>query len=252
MKKSTTSQKSATLTNLKWSNTKTKFAFLAGVNRGITPQQVTKLAESINKMGVIRPVVVAWINFINGKKDLYIIDGQHLYLALLRMNAPIPYVELEINNKQELVETIALLNSSSKSWTMQDYVTAWSNLHPDYIKLNQYFQQYDFELNILASVLSNQDVSGASTKTIKKGTFRIKDESQAKVALDCMTDLFKIMDRGSRYEIKYLCSEYFKFYRSAKNYNHQRFIQNIKKNKRKFDLATQESGKLVKLFQTCC
>ena len=241
-----------TLKNMKWSSVKTKFSLLAGINRPVTPQQVTKIADSSSKITIIRPVVVAVVNFINGKEERYIIDGQHLYMALLRLNLDIPYVEINVSNKQELVETIALLNSSSKAWNMQDYVTAWSNLSPDYVKLNHYYQQYDFELNILASVLSHSDPTYKVTTTIKNGTFKIKNENQAKEILDYLTDLFKVLNRGSRYEIKYLCSEYVKFYRSSKNYNHTKFINNIKKNKAKLDLANLEAGKLVKVFQTFC
>ena len=47
-------------------NSKTKLLLLAGINRPIIPAQVTKLAKSIDKMGFIRPIVVAKISFISG------------------------------------------------------------------------------------------------------------------------------------------------------------------------------------------
>ena len=45
-------------------NSKQSFSYLAGIIRPINPAQVTKLAESVIKMGVIRPVVVAELSFI--------------------------------------------------------------------------------------------------------------------------------------------------------------------------------------------
>lgn len=238
--------------NIKYTNANTKLSLLAGINRPIKPQQVTKLAESVNAMGIIRPVVISEFSFINGKKEKYIIDGQHLSMSLMRNNMTIPYVEISISNKQELIECIALLNSSSKSWTMQDYVVAWSNINPDFIKLNEYFTKYDFELNILASILSNCEIGSTGTASIKKGTFKIKNENQGKLALDYLTDLFKVISRGNRYETRYMCSEFWKFYRNAKNYNHAKFISNVKKNKAKLELISLETGKLAKVFQTYC
>lgn len=240
------------LMNMRFSTSRSIFHLLAGINRPIKPSQVTVLSKSVEQIMCNRPIIVAYIDFLPGPKGYYIIDGQHLFFALIRLDSQIPYVEIPIKNKQELVEAIALFNATSKSWTMQDYVTAWSNLHPDYVKLNDYFQQYDFELNILASILANTEINTASTKLIKQGTFRIRNENQAKVVLDYMTDIFKVLDRGGRYETKYLCSEYFRFYRGSKSYNHQKFMQNLRKNKSKLDFAVQESGKLAKVFQSYC
>ena len=135
---------------------------------------------------------------------------------------------------------------------MQDYVTAWSNINPDFIKLNEYFAKYDFEFVILASILSNTDMRHRGTEIIKKGTFKIKDENASKQALDYLTDLFNVIKRGNRYEIKYFCSEFWKFYRTNKSYNHAKFMANVKKNKTKLESAIVENGQLVKLFQSYC
>ena len=41
--------------------------YLAGINRPIIPYHVTKLAQALTMMGVIRPIVIANISFIDGK-----------------------------------------------------------------------------------------------------------------------------------------------------------------------------------------
>ena len=102
------------------------FSYLAGINRPINPAQVTKLAESVKTLGILRPVIVAELQFISGKLIKYIIDGQHLFNSLLRNNMDIPYITIKIENKVQLVESIALLNASSKNWSIIDYVTSWS------------------------------------------------------------------------------------------------------------------------------
>lgn len=244
----------STLKEIKWlgENAKNTFSYLAGINRPIYPAQVTKLANSINNMGIVRPVIVAEVSFINGKKTKYIVDGQHLFNALIRNGMDIPYVTVNINDKKQLVETIALLNASSKSWTLLDYITAWSSLNENYVKLNHYFQVYDIELSILAGIISdaNSFTSGGSiAKKIKDGSFTVVNEKENVKIVDYLTDVLKIIPRMNRYENRYACSEFYKFVRGNMNYNHEKFISLLKKNKDKFVLATQGEGKLSDLFK---
>lgn len=237
-----------------WATEKTKISFhyLTGINRGIIPSQVTKLVNSILKMGNIRPIVVAKLSFLSGKMEYYIVDGQHLYNALLRLGWDIPYVIIEVKDKQDLVNKIALLNSSSKTWSIQDFVTAWSSLVPDYVKLNRYFQIYDIELNITASILSNVTVTNGSiiSKRIKSGEFVIQDEDKNVDILNGLTDILKIIPRLNRFENRFVCSEYVNFRRTAgSSYNHKSFLKNLDKNKQKFILATHEQEQLADMFR---
>ncbi len=230
-------------------DSKQSFSYLAGINRPINPAQVTKLAESVIKMGIIRPVVIAYISFIDGIKKPYIIDGQHLFNALIRNNMDIPFVVIDIKDKTDLVEKIALLNASSKNWSMLDYITAWASLSNDYVKLNHYYQVYDIDLCTLATILLGQSVDGSSTvKTIKNGKFKVVDEKLNVSILDYVTDLLKVIPRMARNDNRYTTREYIKFLRTTKTYNHKKFLDNLKKNKKEFILATQEEGKLVELF----
>jgi len=230
-------------------DSKQSFSYLAGINRPVNPGQVTKLAESVNKMGIIRPVVVAYISFVDGIKKPYIIDGQHLFNALIRNNMDIPYVTIEVKDKKDLVEKIALLNASSKNWSMVDYITAWSSLSQDYVKLNHYYQVYDVDLCTLATILLGGSVDGGGTvRTIKNGQFKIVDEKFNVSILDYVTDLLKVIPRMARNDNRYASREYVKFLRSTKTYNHKKFIENLKKSKKEFILATQQEGKLVELF----
>ena len=230
-------------------DSKQSFSYLAGINRAINPAQVTKLAQSVIKMGIIRPVVVAYISFIDGKKKLFIIDGQHLFNALIRNNMDIPYVIIDVKDKIDLVEKIALLNASSKNWTMLDYITAWASLSQDYVKLNHYYQVYDIDLATLATILMGGSVDGSGTvRTIKSGKFKVIDEKLNVSILDYVTDLLKVIPRMARNDNRYTTREYIKFLRTTKTYNHKKFIENVKKSKKEFILATQEEGKLVELF----
>lgn len=227
-----------------------KFNYLAGINRPINPGQVTKLAKSLELMGVIRPIVIAELSFVNGKASKYIIDGQHIFNALIRLGWEIPYVIIQVSDKQDLVEKIAMLNASSKTWSMQDYVTAWSSLREDYVKLNHYFQVYDFEITELAAILMGNSRGGGNiTKVLKAGEFRIINEQKNISILNNVTDMLKVVPRMNRFENRYAVKEYVKFLRGTNNYNHKGFIAKLQKNKEKFILATQEEGKLHELFE---
>lgn len=239
--------------HIKWlrkNSPRSLFKFLTGINRNIIPKQVTSISTSVEKMGVVRPVIVAKLSFITGKLEHYIIDGQHLFNACIRLNIDIPYIEIEVKDQKDLVEKIALLNSSSKSWSMQDYVTAWASLIPDYVKLNKYFEVYDIEFTILAAILSNSNAKTGITmgKVIKNGTFKVKNEAKNVELLNYLTDALSIVDRLSRYENRYFCSEYIDYVRNYPNYNHQAFLKQLKAKKERVLLATQGDGKLSDIF----
>lgn len=227
------------------------FNYLAGINRPIAPSQVTTLAKSIEKIGITRPVVVTKISFITGKPLKYIIDGQHLFNACIRIGCDVPYTEIEVKDKKDLVQKIALLNSSSRSWTILDYVTAWASLVPDYVKLNHYFQVYDIELSAIAAILSEDLLtSGAGVgRKIKNGSFKILNEKENVRIIDHLTDVLKIIPRMNRFENRYTCSEYVKFLRTTPKYDHNKFLAKLEKNKEKFILATQEPKLLSDLFK---
>jgi hypothetical protein len=244
------------LTAIKWLSpqSKVKLNLLPGINRAVITHQVNKIADSVKKMGILRAVIVAELDFITGKKGLYVIDGQHLMFALIRLGYDIPYITIKITNQQELVETIALLNSSSKSWVLNDYVTAWGSLKNDYKKLNHYANNvYSIEISMVASVLSGNVLTtgGSVTRMIKNGTFAIRNEKKAITLLDYLTDALDVVARMNRYENRYFCSEYVKYVKEeGADYNHDVFIRKLKKNKDLISMAIQGNGKLIEKFKT--
>ena len=79
-------------------DSKKGFNLLAGINRPITPAQVSKMAESIQYFNdILRPVIVCKVNFLDGIEKTYIVDGQHLYMACMRLKIDIPYLEIKVN-----------------------------------------------------------------------------------------------------------------------------------------------------------
>jgi hypothetical protein len=230
------------------------FSVLAGINRAIVPSHVTKLANSLEKMGVVRPVVVSTIDFVDGSKKTYIIDGQHLYHALMRMGWDIPYTEIVIKDSVDLAEHLALLNASSKSWSMRDYITVWANVNKDYVKLNKYFNTYDIELNQLADVLMNNSCNANSnnviSRVIKRGEFTIDDEKRSVYLLNCVTDALKIIPRMDRLSNKMFISSFVNFINTCVKYDHAQFMSSLKVHKDKFKLSTQDQEEFKKLLKS--
>ena len=228
------------------------FKFMEGINREIRPAQVTVLAKSISKMGILRPVIVADLYF-NGLNGTYIIDGQHLFFALMRENLDIPYIKIEIKDAEELVERTALLNSSSKSWMLKDYVQIWSFIRPDYKKLSHYFNQYDLEMQTIASVLNNKSASGGGANTIiKNGTFTVKDESRAIKTLDYVTDVLKCVPRMDRISNKFFVGAYIEFLtQNTASYDHKKFCTYLKSHKQKLTFVNGDKDNIFSFFNEC-
>ena len=228
------------------------FDFLISLIRRIVPAQVTKLAQSINKMGVIRPIVVAEFTYL-GKKGLYIIDGQHLYHALLRNNMDFPYVEIKIDGDRDLVEKIALLNSSSKSWTLLDYIQAWTFVNPHYKTLMKYFNTYDLEILQIASILHSNKVSVMAdsniSKVIKNGEFNVINEQKCIELFDCITDTLKIIPRMDRMSNKTFVSAYVDYYNSTKDYDHEQFLEFLENNIKELKFVTIDKDTLANFLK---
>jgi len=235
------------LFDIKWltADSKQGFLLLDCLNREIKPHQVSKLAESVDKIGIIRPVVVAELIY-KGKKGLYIVDGQHLYFALLRHNLPIPYRIITVSDDTDLVEKLALMNNSSKSWTLIDYIQAWSYIQSDYKVLVKYFNTYDLELSTLGNILYGK-IDNIS-RLIKTGNFKIKNEENAVKIMDCTTDLLKVLPRQDRGTNRQLVNGYITFLYNNDKYNHKKFMISIKKNIKKLENINLSSDNIADIF----
>jgi hypothetical protein len=227
------------------------FSLLAGINRPILPSQVGKLAESIKQMGIIRPVVVAEIAFITGAPTMYIIDGQHLYHACIRQKVNVPYVQIAVKDHQDLVEKIALLNSSSKSWTMDDYILAWASLKEDYKKLQELTNTYPLSVETIAGVMSDT-ISGGDRKLLKKGNFAIRKEGYNRAILDKLTEVLDVVNTKNMRLNREICRSFVTFYRSIdEHYVHAEFVAYIRSNQHKVILFSerQEIQKFMFAFK---
>jgi len=210
---------------LKHTNNYGMFSLLP-MNRNINSKHVQTMIKSIRKMGVIRPVVICKTNCVEGVTKTYIVDGQHLATALEREKLDIPYVEIDVENELDLVDKMAHMNNSSKSWQLMDYVNAYKTLIPDYHKLFKWKNLYDIEPLMLACIAYGDtiNITGMS-KIIKSGEFSITNKKAEQMCKD-FNDLFIEIGRADRW-IKHQFLGV--FIRKYDSYDHRKSLSNIKK-----------------------
>ena len=201
-----------------------KFAILP-MNRGVDSKHVQKMIASIRKMGVLRCVITCTTDIIEGVKKTYIIDGQHLATALEREGQPIPCVDIKIESEEDLIEKMAYLNNSSKSWDLMNYINAWKMIRPDYMKLFKWKNMYDIEITMLAIIGVNNAGFRHNTTAIKTGTFKITNPVAEQMCKDFNDIFLKIGMSDRAIKFQFLSA----FMQAYGNYNHQQVIVNLDK-----------------------
>jgi hypothetical protein len=201
-----------------------KFAVLP-MNRGIDSKHVQKMIASIRKMGVLRCVITTTTNIIEGETKRYIIDGQHLATALEREGMPIPFVDIKVESEEDLIEKMAYLNNSSKSWDLMNYINSWKMIRPDYMKLFKWKNMYDIEITMLAAIGINNAGIKYSTQCIKTGNFKITNPN-AEDMCKAFNDIFLKIGMSERsVKFQFLTA----FLQAYGNYNHERVVANLDK-----------------------
>lgn len=92
-----------------------KFKLLDG-NRTIKPSHVQKLVYSMTNKYIAVPVIVNERN--------QIIDGQHRIAACRELKKPFHYIQIDGLSLRD----VQILNSSSKNWSLNDYMNSYIDL----------------------------------------------------------------------------------------------------------------------------
>lgn len=218
-----------------------KFSILP-MNREIKSAHVQTMADSIKKMGVIRPAVCVETDLVEGSKKRYIIDGQHMAKALEGMGMKIPYILITVDSEEDLVEQMGLLNSTSKSWVLGDYVNAYKTLKPSYKTLFKLRNLYNMEYGILAGLGSldiTYDTAVGST-AIKDGSFKINNPKFEKQCKD-LHEIFSEI-KGINYWLK---RKFFRaFVATEDGYDLPKIKANVKKHKKQLEVMGIEDESL--------
>jgi hypothetical protein len=202
-----------------------KFSYLP-MNREVQASHVESMVKSLRKMGCIRDVIVVYTNILEGIYKTYIVDGQHLFNGLIRENMAIAYRTITVKTEKDLVENMAALNNTSKSWKLLDYINAYKVIYTDYMKLLKYINMYNLEPTMIAMIgTKNYKHSGGLSKLIKSGDFTItnnKTEEMCKAFSDIFIKIGKA-DRWVKFNfLDVFATEY-------DTYNHATTLKNVEK-----------------------
>lgn len=237
------------LKNLQFIPSSIPLKSLEGLQRPIITTHGNTLAKSMKSMGNIRPVIVVKLKEKNNKYAYYVLDGQHNYTALLSLKVTeIPIVEIVIKDIPNLVQTIALLNSSSKSWSLKDYVHAWSNIHPDYNLLKGLYDKYDIELSIVAAVCTGANLGNATpaTRLIKSGEFRILNLVESEQKLSDINEILNELPRMDRAANRYFILSLISVFNEIKygRVEHKKLLNYVKNNREILKFALNNVNQL--------
>lgn len=222
-----------------------KFAILP-MNRGIDSKHVQKMIASIRKMGVVRCVITCTTDMIEGIKKTYIIDGQHLAMALEREGQPIPCIDISVVSEEDLIEKMAYLNNSSKSWDLMNYINAWKMIRPDYMKLFKWKNMYDIEISMLAMIGVNSTGFKSNSSKIKTGDFTISNP-KAEEMCKAFNDIFLKIGMSDRaVKFQFLAA----FMQAYGKYDHKKVMANIDKHLKTVKLISNAEETAVYIRKT--
>jgi len=161
-------------------------------NRDIQPRHVEKMQKSVLDCGILRMPVLGDVSAFDNRK-LVIIDGQHLCKALTQLD-PANYVNdvhciIKVYlSKEELINDVAKLNNTQKSWNDADYLYAWVKYGKDnlnhYAEYSDLYNQYqNFEDIPLAFLI---DLFVKDKNDFKEGKLEFIDrEHSMKILIIC-------------------------------------------------------------------
>jgi hypothetical protein len=187
-------------------------------NRNLKTGHISKLQQSISAdpyLAEINPILV------NDKME--IIDGQHRFEAIKRLQLPVHYIKLadvDLSHVQKL-------NANTRVWSNLDYARSYTELgNANYAKVLTYHQNYKmFGIDYVISLLGGQYTGSAVTQSFKDGKFIVKDEKNTKTILNYLVDIGEFFPD---YKLTTFCRAFRKIYRTGK-YNHKRFLMKLKK-----------------------
>lgn len=148
-------------------------------NRKINKEHAMSILDSINTYGMLRLPVLAKLLYDKGR--LAIADSQHgLYgLGTIMSSKDVQEcIVVDCENKKDVIDLIAKLNTTSKSWKNEDFLSAWLKFGAD----NEHYAKYkmidnsqresDISLSKVLDIFVKKDGS------FKKGNIRFVDNIQ--------------------------------------------------------------------------
>lgn len=211
-----------------------------GLNRVVDWKHVKRMAESVVRNGLTRDVIVMWDKIL---KKYIIIDGQHLYEALMQLNHN---VECRVVEPTDFTRFMIDLNNTSKPFSLKVYIESWAKSgKKDYQTILDKAKETKIQHSVLLMAYSLRQ-RGESTEMAKNGTFEIVDRQYSETLIGYIKDCLTFLPNTRAFN-----ESLFKVIKSEK-YNHTKMIVNLDKYVPKTKFGTGEKQifeELMKIYK---
>ena len=168
-----------------------EYKFLDNFNRNPNKQHVDSIIASLKLFGGD----TAWVTVIEtkafGKKELYIIDGQHTSLASEQSGIPVNVIIIRLTNDTVLGVTqyMAMKNSISKEWSTDVYLNAYSeNGIREYKLFALLKKQHKLTMTDLLYIFLGNG-GAKENKAFKSGEMKFLDEAKSLKLLKALLEV---------------------------------------------------------------
>lgn len=165
-----------------------KFQYWVNINRDLDMKHVKAIMTLMAIYGFLGEIIVVKVKF-RGFVEYYIADGQHRLKAAELLNIPYKYsiVDLTSKSKEEVLEFISGLNTSSKGWKLETFLRAFAGLgKSEYKEVLRMSEKHKIKLT---NVLDLYTASKMDYKGVKKGSLRLIKSSVAEKRAKQITEL---------------------------------------------------------------
>ena len=155
-------------------------------NRDVANAHVKEITKSIKQHGFKGVIQVIKTSIFDSENKMYILDGQHRFMAAKELNLPIKFELTEFTERKAAIEFITELNNSQKKWNTNQYLDIWSGLGiREYIKLSDVVRETKIQISAL---LEAYTFTGQVTD-FRKGLIKFPNEALSDKTISQLMDL---------------------------------------------------------------
>jgi hypothetical protein len=196
-----------------------KFKAVKG-NREVKRGHVLKLKLSVKEKNLLKysPILV--------NENFEVIDGQHRLEVCREYKLPVYYVVV----KNSDIYDVQMLNSSSKSWALNDYMTCYCELgKDDYCIYMKFKKENKLSHGITQLLLSgNRGEGGGIHKDFKAGNFKIVNLMKANKQVKMLKDIEAILKTSrKKFYMKRSFATALLMLFDEQDYNHERMLRKV-------------------------
>ena len=180
------------------------------------------LMEKIRENGFTVPINLVETDLIDGKKKLWLADGQNRAITAAFMDVDFygVVIDKEFTNINELVNYVAALNSLQKPWKAINYAEVYNFLNlPDYAMLLKVKTGSGYSVETISAMMSGFTARKYSAARVKSGLFKADLYDETLITLSIAQEVNKVSKMTARMILGlHYCT-------SLKNFNKIKFIR---------------------------